>query len=516
MSKNLKNIFILSIPLLLKYIFLLFFFDFDQFNFEDSKEDFLFYVCIIFLMYGSFIKRQFYFDIVSALYLLYLVLETTSYMAVSSNFSSSYMYLLIESNKHELSEFVSAYTNLSIILFILFCIVLFFIVRKQRFETKNKYHKTIGILGFIGVVAFLKFTGLIESNAYYNTVRGAYGYVELQQTYKVNSQINKEDVKIITDNEVLVVVLGESTTRGHMQIYGYNKQTTPLLNSIKDSLFIYNDVISTDVLTLKSVPKMLTSLDNNNTNYSNSSIVQIFNSAGFKTYWLANQRPISYHDNAINKIASSCYQFKFYNFRDDLESNILDEIILSDYMSILSKPGKKAIFIKLIGTHFDYEKRYPPKFDVFRNNATQSKKDKTINNYDNAVLYNDFIVFEFIKLLEKQNSKSALIYLSDHGENVYDNGTDFFGRSEENLTKNMFEIPFLVWASKDFNFPNDFEYKPNRKFMADHTYESIGHFFGIEYKNINASKSIFSSYFKERKREVVNGIDFDLFFSENK
>ncbi|GAA4816278.1 phosphoethanolamine transferase [Litoribaculum gwangyangense] len=512
MPKNFKHILFLSIPLILKYIFLLIFSDFDLFNFDDLKEDVLFYVCIIFLLYGSFIKRQFFVDIICLLYVLYLFLETTSYMAVSSNFSSSYMYLLIESNNQELSEFVSAYANTSIILFIILGFILFFMIRKLSMEITNKYHSIIGIFGFLGIVAVLKFTGLIENNAYHNIVRGTYGYIDLQNSYKVTSKIRKEDIKVVTDNEVLVVVLGESTTRGHMQIYGYERETTPLLHSIKDSLFIYNNVISTDVFTLKSVPKMLTSLDNDNTNDTTSSIVQIFNTAGFKTFWLANQRPISYHDNAINKIASSCNQFKFYNYIDDLETNILDEVILSDYSKILSEPGKKVVFIKLIGTHFDYKKRYPEAYNVFVSNSNTSTKIENINNYDNAVLYNDFIMFSLISELKIQNKKSALIYLSDHGENVYDNGTDFFGRSEENLTKSMFEIPFLLWTSEDFDFPLDFEYKPNRLFMTDHTYESIGHLFGVKYKNIDESKSIFSSAFKDRNRKVIDGIDFDSYF----
>ena len=105
------------------------------------------------------------------------------------------------------------------------------------------------------------------------------------------------------------------------------------------------------------------------------------------------------------------------------------------------------------------------------------------------------------------------MYLSDHGENVYDN-TDFFGRSEDILRKSMFEIPFIVWTSKDFEFPRDFEYKPNRAFMADHAYESIGHLFGVLYSDMNVNKSIFSKTFKERKRKVLDNIDYDSYFFE--
>ncbi len=514
MIKQLQYVFILSLPLLCKYIFLFFFIEWDLFDSEDVWEDLVFFLGVVLLVYNNVLKKQFFLDVLSFIYVLYFILETTSYIAVSSNFSSSYMYLLLESNKQELSEFTSAYISMPIVLFVIIEVILFFIIRKIKLTVFNKKQLIIGVLGFISMIFFLKFTGLIESNAYHNIIRGAYGYIDLQNSFKLNPEIDKGDINITADNEVLVFVLGESTTRGHMQIYDYNRRTTPLLNAIKDSLFIYNNVISTDVFTLKSVPKMLTSLDIDSKKESVFNLVEVFNLAGYSTYWLSNQRPISYHDNAISKIASASSEFKFYNHIIDKHALVLDGVLLPDYKNILKRPGKKVIFIRLIGTHFDYDKRYPAAFNLFKSNSENDKKSTIINHYDNAVLYNDFIVYTFIKELQKTNNKSALLYVSDHGENLFD-GNDFFGRSEEVLTKSMFEIPFVLWTSKDFMFPKDFDFQPQRKFMADHIYESIGHVFGVMHKKMERSNSVFSKSFKERKRKVTNNIDFDNSFLEN-
>ncbi|MGZ0014902.1 phosphoethanolamine transferase [Yeosuana sp. AK3] len=480
----------------------------------DFKEDILFYFSIIAIFYSNLLKRQVFIDFICFLYVLYFILETTSYMAISSNFSSSYMFVLIESNKAELSEFTTSYINIPIIVFISIMIVLFFVIRKLRLFVKTPKRTIIGSLVFFAIVLFLKGTGLIESNAYHNIVRGTYGYFELQNSVKFNSEILKEDIQIKTDNEILVVVLGESTTSQHMQLYNYNRETTPLLNSIRDSLFIYNNVISTDVITTKSLPKMLTSIDNRSKKNISTNIINVFNSAGYKTYWLSNQRPIGFYDNQISTIASISNFLKFYNHESEVKTTSYDEVLIPDFNSVLNEDGKKAIFLRLIGTHFDYNNRYPPNFNNFFSNTKTPKKVKIINDYDNAVLYNDFVVYSFIKELQKQNKKSALIYLSDHGENLYHEGTDFFGRSETVLTKSMFKIPFIVWLSKDFEMPSDFEYKPNRAFMADHTYESIGHLFGVLYKDMDSHKSIFSNTFKERKRKVMDTINYDLYFSE--
>jgi heptose-I-phosphate ethanolaminephosphotransferase len=512
MFKQLNFFFILILPLVFKYIFLFFFIDLELFDLEDILEDIFFFFAIILLFQSKIFKKQFFADALYVIYIFYFILETTSYIAVLSNFSSSYMYLLIESNNAELNEFMSTYINIPILLFIALMSFLFIIIRKKRFVIKKIKKPIIEVLSFFAIVIFLKFTGLIESNAYHNIVRGTYGYFQLQKSVNLKTEISKKNIQINANNEVLVVVLGESTARGHMQLYGYKRETTPLLNAIKDSLFIYNNVISTDVFTLKVIPKMLTSLDNTNTNKEVINIIEVFNKAGYNTFWLSNQRPISFHDNAISKIASASNKFKFFNHIIDKHTVVLDEIILPDYKNILDQEGKKVIFIRLIGTHFDYKKRYPKAYIKFVSELEDTTdKDKTINHYDNAVLYNDFIVYSILQDLKKTNTKSALLYLSDHGENVYDDG-DFFGRTESNLKKNMFDIPFFIWTSNEFEFPDDFEYMPNRKFMTDHLYESLGHLFGVMHKDMNANHSIFSKFFKKRKRIVVNDINYDEHF----
>jgi len=421
------------------------------------------------------------------------------------------MFLLIESNAGELKEFSTSYISIPIVLFISLMIVLFFVLRKMKLIVKGTKKAIVAGIVFLVIVGILKGTGLIESNAYHNIVRGVYGYFKLQKSVEFNANISKQNIKIKSDNEVLVVILGESTTSQHMQIYGYWRETTPLLYSIKDSLFIYNNVISTDIITTKSVPKIISSIDNDKSDLVSTNIIEVFNKAGYKTFWLSNQRPIGYYDNQISKIASVSSYLKFFNHESEVKTTSYDQVLLPEFNRILKGKGKKVIFIRLIGTHFDYNKRYPSNYNKFLSGAKATKKERIINYYDNAVLYNDFVIYSFIEELKKHNKKSALLYLSDHGENVYDN-TDFFGRSETILRKSMFEIPFLVWVSKNFEFPNDFEYRPERVFMADHTYESLGHLFGVLYRDMDVSNSIFSKSFKTRKRKVIDDIDYDSYF----
>ena len=103
-----------------------------------------------------------------------------------------------------------------------------------------------------------------------------------------------------------------------------------------------------------------------------------------------------------------------------------------------------------MGTHNTYKSRYPSNFEVFTAaDETNPRKDvrQTCAEYDNAVLYNDFIVDEIIKRVE--NLDAIVIYISDHGEDVFEE-RDFADHVEESLSKSMLEIPFIVWTSPKF------------------------------------------------------------------
>ena len=121
--------------------------------------------------------------------------------------------------------------------------------------------------------------------------------------------------------------------------------------------------------------------------------------------------------------------------------------------SIIGKHKNKCIMLHLMGSHSSYAKRYPANFSSF-NNSTH-KEAKTINAYDNSILYNDFIIDSLLTILTQfasndTNTLYTAIYLSDHGENVYDEnnnaGHDYTG----SLPKSNVEIPFIVWLSPQY------------------------------------------------------------------
>jgi heptose-I-phosphate ethanolaminephosphotransferase len=104
-----------------------------------------------------------------------------------------------------------------------------------------------------------------------------------------------------------------------------------------------------------------------------------------------------------------------------------------------------------MGSHSSYARRYPSDYDVF---SGKGRVERTLAEYHNSILYNDFIVDSLLNLAKFESrqtgSKSSLIYLSDHGENVYDT-LDYAGHDYSRfLPDAIVEVPFLLWLSDAF------------------------------------------------------------------
>ncbi|WP_418626738.1 sulfatase-like hydrolase/transferase, partial [Anaerosinus sp.] len=160
-------------------------------------------------------------------------------------------------------------------------------------------------------------------------------------------------------------------------------------------------------------------------------------------------------------------------------------------------------------------KGYPKEYNVFNESDIESnfdtKRKLTIAEYDNAVLYNDFIVNEIIKRFE--GKETLIIYISDHGEEVYDN-RDYVGHTEDNGSKYMIEIPMIVWGSKNFveRYPEKLQsikMAIKHPYMTDDIIHSILDLLEIKTIDYDSSRSIFSPDFNEKRQRIYHGQDYD-------
>lgn len=427
---------------------------------------------------------------------------------------------LFETNPAESREFLAHYFNPWIIVgFVVYIFFCFFIIWRMKclHRVKIKRHKTL-FLGSLSIVCCIVLTPSLSQSVYF------VNFYKLFVNYKI--RLNKEEC-LINDRQfssytvtcidtvapkTIVLVIGESLTRTHMSLYGYPRKTNPKLESLGDSLLVYKDVLSPQVHTIPVLRSLLTMADRDNPQYitEKPSLIELFNRAGYKTYFISTQPFGGNYKTSYDALLNLA------QYKSDLSiENQPDEIILPEFKELLrdsNSKDNKLIIIHLIGNHMAYEFRYTPSFNVFDNTKDHLIKDTpyrdkkavhTIDKYDNSVLYNDNLIYQLIKALQSQKDReSALLYLSDHGEEVYDI-RKFSGHAYEKISTYMCEIPFLVWLSPNYRESRkDLDFTPDRPYSTSNVIFSISDLADIQYKDYDDSKSIFSRKYIPQERYV--------------
>lgn len=352
-----------------------------------------------------------------------------------------------------------------------------------------------------------------------------------------NNLTTAEDEILSNQSKIpnIIVVLGESTQRGYMSLYNYPLPTTPHLDTLRQTgnLVVFDNVISPHAHTDKSIQKILTFSHYENDEipwFMQQNLLDILNFAGYQTYWLSNQEAMSIYGNAPATIARRAKITHFTKINDSYTTGLThDELLLPILDSVLinSLNQKNFYIIHLMGTHAMYKARYPQQFKHFTPNILRNAKLDTMtkgstkltehqllirSQYLNAVLYNDFIVNEIIKRFS--DTDSLLIYLSDHGEEVYDK-RDFAGHSASKPSDLMVEVPFIVYMSESFKIkhPNlviKIKNAQNQPFMTDDFIHAILDLLEVQSKDSISTRSLFNkNYNQKRARLINNEIDYD-------
>ncbi len=333
------------------------------------------------------------------------------------------------------------------------------------------------------------------------------------ENFSFNAKQNSEN----GENEIYILVIGETARRHNFHLYGYERETTPELEKIKN-LVPFSDVNSSATLTLLSLPQIITRAnpDNFDLQYKEKTILDLFHEAGFYTAWIGVQN-IS---TAIVKRLQSVSDYTYFSKSDVSSGHFYDGDILKNVQQIIDDKThkKKFIIIHTLGSHFRYSNRYPSEFEKFKPNISNTGygnlgleyKKELINSYDNSIFYTDYFLSSLIKKVEKSNAVSGLIYLSDHGENLYDDNKIAFHGGEK-PTPFEYEIPYIVWFSdkyKDF-YPEKteaLEKNKNKKASSTATFYSLSEMANIGYDNSGKeiSKSLLNPDYKEpAERKII-------------
>jgi|GEM_PF-3564578 len=347
----------------------------------------------------------------------------------------------------------------------------------------------------------------------YHYIEEYYTLIQLREKRNNLNVIAEQDNKINRINQVHVLVIGESLARNHMSVYGYHRKTTPRLDSSK-SLLLYNNVISPTTQTRSSIVRMLTSAYGTNTKnfYNEASIISVMRAAGFSTYWISNQGRYGISDTETSALADDANTSIFVN--TDWNAKSLDQKVIEPLKSILNKERNKLfLVIHLLGSHFEYAKRVPDLDDfLIKDNTSSSSLNtaqlKRVKEYDATVKYADVIIDSLIKVVNQSNyDLKSLLYLSDHGEDVYDNKQMLLGHGSPIVTKYTVEIPFILWRNEQFIMSNSISPQKNhlnRFFNSCDLFYALADLYDINFSDFDSTKSIFNKNYYGGYPYIIN------------
>ncbi len=382
-----------------------------------------------------------------------------------SSVTTEILFTVFQSNSLESYEYVSNFISIKYLIFFIFitAFVGFLLYRQEKKETQ-KIEKSLLIfiiITFLSIIVtqrphFRLPDFLMNGFMAYNNELNKFKEVKMKRkTGNIKFQASKK-----AEGETYIVVIGESLNKKFMGLYGYLRNTTPLLSKMNNNgeLLVFNNVYSNHVMTMHALSLGLTEANqyNKKSYYDSLSIIDILNAANVETHWLEVQTLYGGFENLVTVIAESANNLVALTVMHHKETlEYVDGPILPIVEKVLAKKTNKnrVVFVHLIGSHFTYEKRYPKdKYSIYKGPLNQGEfglkasKNIFINSYDNSVVYNDYIVSTILKGLKKKKGVNGFIYISDHGEEV----VKALGHMPGKFTWEMTQIPMIAWFSDKY------------------------------------------------------------------
>lgn len=253
----------------------------------------------------------------------------------------------------------------------------------------------------------------------------------------------------VPGREVYVYIIGEASRAMNWQLYGYGRETNPLLSQ-EEGLVVFRDVLTQSNTTHKSVPLILSSVatDEHDELYRRKGLPALFNEAGFDTWFISNQ---SRQGAMIDHLAHDAKHLIY------IRSPRHDTQLLDEMRKAIEKSTSRKLFFILhcYGSHFSYHQRYPREFAYFQpdNDVAIVKQHRPmlVNAYDNSVRYTDYVLSKIIDYLGSlENTSSALLYCADHGEDLIDDHRERFLHASPTTTAYQLYVASLAWFSESY------------------------------------------------------------------
>lgn len=284
---------------------------------------------------------------------------------------------------------------------------------------------------------------------------------------------------------VVVLVIGESARSENFSLYGYGKNTNPLLSKTPD-VYKFN-ATSCATYTTAGVKCIL---EHKNTGELYEILPNYLYRNGVEVVWRTTNwgEPPVHIQNYLNKEA----------LMKDCKGDgcAYDEVLLNNLKEQIAASTKDKVLIVLHTSTShgpEYSKKYPPQFETFKpvcNSVELAKCSNTelVNAYDNTIGYTDYILYNVIEDLKQlKEYKSAMIFVSDHGESLGEKNLYMHGLPLSLAPKQQYDIPFIVWTSDN----SLKQLKTENSLTQEYVFHSVLNFLGIQSPVYNEELNIF-------------------------
>lgn len=275
------------------------------------------------------------------------------------------------------------------------------------------------------------------------------------------------------EKTVFILVLGETARAMNFSLNGYARETNPKLKT--QDIVNFPHVESAGTATAFSVPSIFSFTQRGDFSPTDAkyteNLLDLLQQTGYEILWKENDNGCK---GVCQRVPNVEMDLKDQRFCDGTYCR--DEILLDGLEEYLANIKGENAFIVLhtIGSHGPtYYRRYPPEFKKFTPTCDTEEiqtctQEQIINTYDNTILYTDHIVSSVIDILKKfPHYESGLLYVSDHGESLGENGVYLHGLPYSIAPKEQTSVPMVLWMSEVMKKSDHIDYDCLKKKAAE-------------------------------------------------
>ena len=301
----------------------------------------------------------------------------------------------------------------------------------------------------------------------YSALRNSITYfLEKKQLIRKREDISQKFQYKLDDKSKdlnIVLIIGESARADHFGLSGYKRNTTPLIAKEKNLIY-YNNVTACYPLTRIAVPCIITRNTRDNLEkFHETSFISIFKSLGLYTSWIGIQGTRTAIDTPFLELANEANKTIFPAIEIDLSAKNDSSLLPFIDEFYKNQTSSNLLVIHTFGSHFHYSDRYPQQFEKYKPTCPvktlqftmgNCSQEEMLNSYDNSIIHTDYFITKVIEQLRNKNA--LLIYTSDHGESLGENGRLLHGthNADEQVAVQM-----IFWGSDKYikNYPENYQ-----------------------------------------------------------